>query len=366
MKTPELAPFEPAEKRRVVRDARDCGFLAYDDLDRLLLHAAETKARMTALLRSLSTVRIVDARDPDDMLKESLGAPLAGMASSDDYRRYADQVRTLRRLTRAEEHTLARRFEFTRERLRQIVERTRLPKETRERIVEHGVNCESLRLELQDLDELSGEELEGLVASLPCESRDPIVQNVVAEFERLRSHFVERNLYLVIGMSSAYRTYGLPVMDLIQEGNASLIRAVEKFDWRKNVRFQTYAAFWVRQAIERLPFFLEGLDHGWTLGLGIHQGHPLFGCKVAVADGPGFDVADHEFVGNRIAEGLGLFSGFLLGGGGSAHELGTGNQASYGQKSTAGTGIVLHIHAAYYAAETEDRSFCAPPLTNAS
>ena len=252
MKTPELAPFEPAEKRRVVRDARDCGFLAYDDLDRLLLHAAETKARMTALLRSLSTVRIVDARDPDDMLKESLGAPLAGMASSDDYRRYADQVRTLRRLTRAEEHTLARRFEFTRERLRQIVERTRLPEETRERIVEHGVNCESLRLELQDLDELSGEELEGLVASLPCESRDPIVQNVVAEFERLRSHFVERNLYLVIGMSSAYRTYGLPVMDLIQEGNASLIRAVEKFDWRKNVRFQTYAAFWVRQAVERL------------------------------------------------------------------------------------------------------------------
>src|SRR5690606_8586938 len=63
---------------------------------------------------------------------------------------------------------------------------------------------------------------------------------------------VERNLFIVIGMSAAYRTYGLPAMDLIQEGNTSLIRAVEKFDWRKGVRFQTYAAFWVRQAIERM------------------------------------------------------------------------------------------------------------------
>jgi len=95
-------------------------------------------------------------------------------------------------------------------------------------------------------------EIEEVIASLPCESRDPFVRSVSHDYERLRGHFVERNLYLVIGMSAAYRTYGLPVMDLIQEGNAALIRAVEKYDWRKNVRFQTYAAFWVRQAIERL------------------------------------------------------------------------------------------------------------------
>jgi RNA polymerase primary sigma factor len=48
-------------------------------------------------------------------------------------------------------------------------------------------------------------------------------------------------------------------MDLIQEGNASLIRAVEKFDWRKDVRFQTYATFWVRQAMERLITASRGM-----------------------------------------------------------------------------------------------------------
>jgi len=62
---------------------------------------------------------------------------------------------------------------------------------------------------------------------------------------------VERNLPLVVVFTRAYGTYGIPVMDLIQEGNVALIRAVEKYDWRKGVRFQTYAEFWIKQAVER-------------------------------------------------------------------------------------------------------------------
>jgi RNA polymerase primary sigma factor len=254
MKTPDVIPFTPAEKRRVLRDAREDGRIPYDDLDRLLIDACMTQPRMTALLRSLKSVFIADARNPDDVLFGTLESSNAGSRSRDDYRLYADQVRTLRRLTRSEEHILARRLEFARERLREVVEGTELPEETRVRILDRGVNCDALRHELQDdtEDELSIAEIEAVIASLPCASQDPFVRSISADYERLRGHFVERNLYLVIGMSAAYRTYGLPVMDLIQEGNAALIRAVEKYDWRKNVRFQTYAAFWVRQAIERL------------------------------------------------------------------------------------------------------------------
>jgi RNA polymerase sigma factor (sigma-70 family) len=78
------------------------------------------------------------------------------------------------------------------------------------------------------------------------------VQVACADYNRLRGHFVERNLHLVVSMAFHYRTYGVPMMDLVQEGNGSLIRAVEKYDWRKDVRFQTYAALWLRQAIERM------------------------------------------------------------------------------------------------------------------
>jgi RNA polymerase nonessential primary-like sigma factor len=70
-------------------------------------------------------------------------------------------------------------------------------------------------------------------------------------YDATRKLFIERSLYMVPPLTMRYLTYGVPQSDLIQEGNAALIRAVEKFDWRKKVRLQTYAAFWIRQAVER-------------------------------------------------------------------------------------------------------------------
>jgi RNA polymerase primary sigma factor len=70
-------------------------------------------------------------------------------------------------------------------------------------------------------------------------------------YNEVRREFIERNLYLVLNMARQYGSFGVSMMDLVQEGNAALIRAVEKYDWRKEVRFQTYASFWLKQAIER-------------------------------------------------------------------------------------------------------------------
>lgn len=250
MKTPDILPFEPAEKRRVLRVARETGVLHYDDLDRLLMKALDTEASATALVRALQNVVIVDSRNLDDLLYESIDTHAeVSAASGDDYRLFAQQVRSLRRLTRSEEHLLARRLEFARERLRRLVERTELSRETQDRILDRGISGSGLR---EEIDDRSEDDVEALRAVFPSGNPSKVEQGIAREYARLRQHFVERNLYLVIGMSSNYRTYGLPVMDLIQEGNASLIRAVEKFDWRKDVRFQTYATFWVRQAIERL------------------------------------------------------------------------------------------------------------------
>jgi RNA polymerase sigma factor (sigma-70 family) len=81
----------------------------------------------------------------------------------------------------------------------------------------------------------------------------------LAEYEAVRADFVERNLYLVVSHAYAYRTYGVPLDDLVQEGNTALIRAVEKFDWRHGVRFRTYVAYWIRQAIERHLAALKGV-----------------------------------------------------------------------------------------------------------
>ena len=69
--------------------------------------------------------------------------------------------------------------------------------------------------------------------------------------DRARDEFIRCNLRLVISISKRYMGRGLDILDLVQEGNLGLIRAVEKFDWRRGFKFSTYATWWIRQAITR-------------------------------------------------------------------------------------------------------------------
>jgi len=69
--------------------------------------------------------------------------------------------------------------------------------------------------------------------------------------DEAKAEFIRCNLRLVISISKRYLGRGLDILDLVQEGNLGLIRAVEKFDWRKGFKFSTYATWWIRQAITR-------------------------------------------------------------------------------------------------------------------
>src|SRR6266480_6965134 len=73
----------------------------------------------------------------------------------------------------------------------------------------------------------------------------------VRRAEAARQRFIMANLRLVVSVGRKYQGQGLPLLDLIQEGNIGLMRAVELFDWRRGFKFSTYATWWIRQGITR-------------------------------------------------------------------------------------------------------------------
>jgi RNA polymerase primary sigma factor len=111
-----------------------------------------------------------------------------------------------------------------------------LDEETRE------VSTDSLQLFLKDI---------GRVELLTAAQEVELAKRIERGDHRAKQQMVEANLRLVVSIAKRYRNQGLPFLDLIQEGTIGLVRAAEKFDYRKGFKFSTYATWWIRQAVAR-------------------------------------------------------------------------------------------------------------------
>ena len=104
------------------------------------------------------------------------------------------------------------------------------------------------------------------------------LRKAMLDGEDATTQFINSNLRLVVSVARKYQWSGLPLSDLIQEGNLGLIHAVEKFDWRKGFKFSTYATWWIRQSIGRA---IENTAH--TVRIPAHVGDENPPCP----SGPG-------------------------------------------------------------------------------
>ncbi|MCM2419248.1 RNA polymerase sigma factor [Streptomyces sp. RKAG293] len=159
-----------------------------------------------------STAREPEARDPDDEAddRERRSREEAAGPSADLFRQYLREIGRIPLLTAVEEVELARR-------------------------VEAGLFAEEKLNNFPDLDSQLAVDLDRLVVSGRMAKR----------------RLIEANLRLVVSVAKRYVGRGLTMLDLVQEGNLGLIRAVEKFDYARGYKFSTYATWWIRQAMSR-------------------------------------------------------------------------------------------------------------------
>ena len=106
----------------------------------------------------------------------------------------------------------------------------------------------------------------GRVPLLTREDEVRLAKRVEANDMAAKNSLIEANLRLVVSIAKRYSGRGLTLLDLIQEGNLGLIRAVEKFDWRRGFKFSTYATWWIRQAITRAL-----ADQSRTIRIPVHM-----------------------------------------------------------------------------------------------
>jgi RNA polymerase primary sigma factor len=227
---------------RLLEVARSRSYLTYSDILEAFpqpeLHVAEVDQLYATLqaegIRVVESVAELEA-DQGNAEEEVLGdlPDLTDIAFDDPVRMYLQEIGQVPLLTAEQEVALAKAME--------------LGDAARQQLERESYSSASERFELQRH------------YNAGCDARQ---------------HLIQANLRLVVSIAKKYTSYGLTMMDLVQEGNIGLMRAVEKFDYTKGHKFSTYATWWIRQAITRAI-----ADQSRTIRLPVHMGEAISQVK---------------------------------------------------------------------------------------
>ncbi len=213
----------------LLEEGREQGYLTVDDILTVLPQPEEYLETIEEFLQE-NGIEVLDTPPADNEVddEQANGAnsyDLTGIDSDDTISLYLREVSTIPLLTAEEEVQLAKRLER---------------------------GCEAYE-KLAGPNQYSPLEIERL-------------EWLVQDGEAARHHLIRANSRLVISLAKKYLGQGVPFLDLIQEGNMGLMRAVEKFDYHRGYKFSTYATWWIRQSITRAV-----ADQGRTIRVPVHM-----------------------------------------------------------------------------------------------